>query len=560
MVTASDSAASSSLSWGRLCVVAMIAIGAARIVSTYDVFGETYDEGPHIAAGMQLLDGGTYTYDRQHPPLGRVAAATGPWLAGSRSQGLPTMWQEGRALLHSNNVSRTLFLARLGMLPFFILAVVIIWVWTSRIAGDAAGLVAVALFTTNPTVLAHAGLATTDMPLVATLAAVLYAGSRWLEEPTKARSALFGLAGAAAIASKYSSLVFFGLTALLVWGVRWWYLRNPGEFAASGGGKADRVNPPWIERWLTLSPAHGKGLLLALVTCFVAVWAAYGFQTETLSGIPVPLTALYLGVRELAHHNVLGHAFFLLGSVGAFGDWRFFPVALAVKTPITVLVTGGVGAVLLARRAMRERDWRLWMPILAAVAVLMVSIPARINVGVRHVLPVYVTLAIGGGIAAVAFWRRFRSPVARGAFVAAAIAGLWSTARVHPDYLAYFNELAGQRPERILVDSDLDWGQDLPRLRSALGMRGIDSVTIAYFGSAAPELYGIPVRRRWKRGDDVHGWFVVSQTLRQRGEAQLIMRSRDDFEWDLRPAAFDWLDPYEPAFTVGKSLLVYYLD
>ena len=162
--------------------------------------------------------------------------------------------------------------------------------------------------------------------------------------------------------------------------------------------------------------------------------------------------------------------------------------------------------------------------------------------------------------AVIAFWRRFRAPLPRLGFAAAAIAGLWSTATVHPEYLAYFNELGGSRPERILVDSDLDWGQDLPRLRDALRARGIDSVTIAYYGSGVPELYGIPVRRKWQRGDEVRGWFVVSQTLRQRGEAQLVRRTRDDFEWDLRPQAFAWLDGREPAFTVGKSLLVYFID
>jgi hypothetical protein len=299
---------------------------------------------------------------------------------------------------------------------------------------------------------------------------------------------------------------------------------------------------------------------MATAVCFIGVWAVYRFQVGTFHGIPVPLTALFRGVKDLAAHNVLGHAFFLLGRVDAFGDWRFFPVALAVKSPITVLVLGIAGSVVLARRAMRERDWRLWVPVLAAIAVLAVSIPAQINVGVRHVIPIYVSFAIGGGVAVIAFWRRFRAVVPRMVFGAAALAGLWSTAAVHPEYLAYFNELAGRRPERILVDSDLDWGQDLPRLRDALRARGIDSVTIAYYGSGVPELYGIPVRRKWQRGDEVRGWFVVSQTLRQRGEAQLVVRTRDDFEWDLRPQAFAWLDGREPAFTVGRSLLVYFID
>ena len=106
----------------------------------------------------------------------------------------------------------------------------------------------------------------------------------------------------------------------------------------------------------------------------------------------------------------------------------------------------------------------------------------------------------------------------------------------------------------MLVDSDLDWGQDLRRLRDTLRTRGIDSVTTAYFGSAVPEMYGIPVRAKWVRDTPVHGWFVVSQTLRQRGDA--VLRNR---KWTLYPDAFDFLDGIEPEARVGRSLLLYNL-
>jgi hypothetical protein len=195
----------------------------------------------------------------------------------------------------------------------------------------------------------------------------------------------------------------------------------------------------------------------------------------------------------------------------------------------------------------------LWVPLIAAVAVLLVTIPARINLGVRHVLPIFAVLSMTGGIAAVGAWRRRRvAPAARAVFVALAAAGLWSTARVHPDYLAYFNELAGRHPEQVLVDSDLDWGQDLPRLADTLRVRQIDRVTTAYSGSAEPAAYGIPVVAGWKRGDPVTGWFAVSQTLRQRGTAQLV-----NGRWELHPDALQWLDAHEPVARIGKSMLLY---
>jgi hypothetical protein len=526
--------------WSHLVLVLAIALGVARIVATYEVFGETFDEGVHIAAGMELLDQGRFTYEPKHPPLARTAVALGPWLSGVRSQHVPNIWGEGRAIIHAVNPDRTLFLARLGVLPFFILACVMLWAWTARLAGEAEAAVAVALFTLTPIVLAHASVATTDIALLGTLTALLYVSSRWLDTPTRSQSVLLGVAGAATLTAKMSSVVFFGGTVALVLVLRWWWARGAGSERKAKGV-------------LTLSGAHWRSLLVTAPVAFLCVWAVYHFQVGSLRGIPFPLTTLIQGVRDMVNHNDLGHASFLLGTAYSDGKLLFFPVGIAVKAPLTLLAFGLAGVVLLAARARALRDWRLAVPLLAAVAVLAPSIPARINIGVRHVLPVFMVLALCGGVAAVAAWRRVAG---RGRLLLAVVAaaGLWSTARIHPDYLAYFNELAGAHPERVLVDSDLDWGQDLRRLRDTLRARGIDSVTTAYFGSAVPEMYGIPVRAKWVRGDTVHGWFVVSQTLRQRGDA--VLRNR---RWTLYPDVFDFLDGIEPEARVGRSLLLYRL-
>jgi hypothetical protein len=126
---------------------------------------------------------------------------------------------------------------------------------------------------------------------------------------------------------------------------------------------------------------------------------------------------------------------------------------------------------------------------------------------------------------------------------------------VHPDYLAYFNELAGRHPERVLVDSDLDWGQDLQRLSDTLRARNISAVTTAYFGSAEPASYGVPVVAGWRRGQAVRGWFAVSETLRQRGTARLV-----NGQWELHPDALRWLDAHQPVAQIGRSMRLYRLD
>ncbi len=524
-----------------LVVVIALVVAIVRISGTYRVYSETFDEAVHIAAGMELLDKGRFSYEPKHPPLARVAVALGPYLSGIRSQGIPDHWDEGRAIVYLREPMHTLMLARLGILPFLILATMALWAWTRRLAGDAEAAVAVTLFTATPIILAHAGVATTDLALVATFAVLLFVSTLWLERPTRGRSVWLGVAGALTLTAKMSSLAFYGLTVLLVLALRWWW--NRAEARESGAP---------VER-LPLSAAHVRSLLITAPVAFLCVWAIYGFQHSTLRGVPFPLTTLIQGVKDLAIHNETGHASYLLGEAYWDGRWRFFLVGLGVKTPLTLLALGLAGAVLLVRKARANRDWRYAVPLLAAAAVLAVSIPARINIGVRHVLPVFLVLALCGGVAALAAWRS-AGRGARLALVLLGIAGYASTARAHPDYLAWFNELAGRHPEAVLVDSDLDWGQDLPRLRDTLRARGIDSVTMAYFGSATPVKYGIPVQAKWERGQPVHGWFVVSQTLRSRGTA--VLRKR---HWTLYPDAFDWLDGTEPVARIGKSLLLYRL-
>ena len=168
----------------RVLLAACLAIGTTRIVSTYHVFNQTWDEPAHVAAGMQWLDQGLYTYEPLHPPLARVMVALGPRLVGSRSAGQENVWLEGNAILYAGGkYDRNLALARLGVLPFFLLACLVVFAWARRIAGPGEAVCAVLLFSTLPPVLAQAGIATTDMAVTATVALAVYWLLLWVEQP-----------------------------------------------------------------------------------------------------------------------------------------------------------------------------------------------------------------------------------------------------------------------------------------------------------------------------------------------------------------------------------------
>jgi len=521
----------------------LVAVGVARIVLTYAVFNQVYDEPAHVGSGMEWLDRGTYTYEVQHPPLARAAVALGPYLDGARSHGQQNLWVEGNAILYggaqgragsyeSGAYLRTLALARMGVLPFFLLAALAVWLWARHLFGTRAAAAAVALFTTLPPVLAHAGLATTDMPVTAALTLALYAFTRYLARPTRARGALLGGAVALAVLCKLSSVVFIPACGGAILAA--WWLTERGRAHARG---AD-LRPKLVRLARPLPVAAAVALLLT--------WAAYHFSTGRVYGVPVLFPELFLGMREVVAHNSQGHAAYLMGEVRRTGWWYFFPIALAVKTPLPFLALALGGAATAVRRAYAGRDWRSAAPVLAVAMILAISMLSRINIGVRHVLPVYPLLAIVAGFGAARLWSRVGpgTGIRRGALAAGALWLAVGSARAHPDYLSYFNELAANRREPVLVDSDLDWGQDLQRLADTVRARRIGAISLAYWGSADPRRHGLPNLRCLRPVDRVSGWVAAS-------EASVRGLRRD--------RSFTWLRAYGMVTQAGTSIGLYYV-
>ena len=224
--TVSLNRSSLSLWWWRVgwvaYVLVILALGTLPIIGTYPVFSHTADEPAHIAAGMELLDRGSFTYEQQHPPLARLAVAIGPYLLGARSHGVSYVVNEGLAILYtSGDYEQTLRAARLGVLPFFVALVAITWIWALHHFGAVVGAAAALILVTTPPLLAHAGVATTDVPVAAGCVAALFAFVRWLEYPNAWRGAAFGAATALAITAKLSALAFLPICCAAALALRW---------------------------------------------------------------------------------------------------------------------------------------------------------------------------------------------------------------------------------------------------------------------------------------------------------------------------------------------------
>lgn len=558
---------------GRLAAAAvMVLVAVAAIVSTYPRISQTYDEPAHIAAGLEWWQYGRFTYEHKHPPLPRVAAGLGPYLAGARLSGAPTSSDtlqgyliagiEGERILHSGpSYTWMLSLARLGILPFFVLAVLVVGLWARALFGGTAALIAVFLAATLPQFLAHSGVATTDMALAATLPATVLALVSWLRRPDLARSALLGALVAASLLSKMSVVLYLPLCALGVILLHW-----------RGAPEGER---PRAKRRQLL-----RGGFVSCVVAFVVIWGGYRFSLSTLadpadrpyesvderlgtSGFmhdlayriieaPVPVSEFVRGVRQLLDHNDLGHKSYLLGEVRRDGWWYFFPLAFLVKTPIPLLVLFGIGIVGCLRRDGPSPRWMRAVPLATAAIILAASMTGRINIGSRHILPMYVPVVVIASLGALRLWRsgdRYHAgPAAAAALMLWQLAG---TVRAHPDQIAYFNELAQLRSDPVLVFSDLDWGQDTRSLADTLQARGAEEVWIALNNNNANYAgLGFPRTRPLPPYQKPSGWIAVDTYALYLGSNADITVPVDAF------AAFRDL---EPVARVGSTIRLYHL-
>src|SRR5271166_3272007 len=154
-----------------LCLTLLLGVGILRIVSTYYVFNHTIDEPSHLACGMEWWEKGVYRIETKHPPLARISVALLPYLSGLRSPAEFNNWMETYPILSADgHYWRNLTLARIGALPYFIIATLVVFFWAKRLFGPPAGLLAAAIFTMVPPILAHSAVAATDIPLAAMFA------------------------------------------------------------------------------------------------------------------------------------------------------------------------------------------------------------------------------------------------------------------------------------------------------------------------------------------------------------------------------------------------------
>lgn len=542
------------------------------IVATYTRLSHTWDEGTHVSAGLEVLQDGRYTSQTENPPLSRIVLAIVPYLNGARfappEPGRNGAFAAAAIFDRSPSAVRNVTEGRVANLFFFWACVALTWVLAGGRRDPWVAFVAAGAVATLPPIVAHAGLATTDVAFVAVFLAVLVALRACLIAPTIKSAVALGAALGIAVATKFSTLAFLPpvVAALLV--MRAWPERR--RWAS------------WL-RSLRAWSVWRLALTGALVA-FVVVWASYGFRIGRLSDLPtkfaaygeMPTTGWVAAVKdwrlpahELVHgllylkaHALKGHNSLLLGEYSTRGFPLYYPVVLATKTPAPFLLFAAAGFFGLVQRGARAHpEWRWFAGLaLGSVALVFVAMMSTINIGVRHVIVVYPLVAIAAAFGFVRWaegrpWRARALLLAIGVtFVAVELVLLVA---IVPNQLTYFNVLAGREPAHVSSDSDFDWGQDGVALERYLADHHVPELYVQLQGTVNPCKMQLPPFKALPVGR-VTGWIAISERVYRLNR---VGRSDPCLGTPLGPPVgwLDWLHGREPVAIIGKTIRLYHV-
>jgi hypothetical protein len=496
--------------WVITSVIALIALQVLQMVIVLHRESLTWDEEDHMYAGYRMWKNGDFGLNPEHPPLVKLLATlpvlgvklSVPPLKGIMFKG--EAYLGGRDWLEANDggSQRLVFRMRLAAALLAVALSLVVFFATREWFGTTAALVALTLVVFDPNILAHSGLVTTDVGATLFFLAAVYAFYRYVKQPGPLRLAIAGIVLGLLLATKHSGVLLGPMLLVLVcW---------------------EAVVAPKGAHLRTALRLGGAWIVMVLVAVGV-LWAFYGFRyaarpaglhlVPTLEVYRQQLKPFDAGVIWwMARLHLLPEAYlmgmvdirafaktfstFVLGNWYPHGVWWYFPAAIAIKTTLGMLalvllagfaiVTGKLGKGPNHSRA-------LVYVLFVWVAYLVTAGVNGLNIGVRHILPLYALAAViaGAGVAALAPLSS-RWKWVCGVLIAAHIVSALST---FPNSLAYANEAWGgaRNTHRVLNDSNVDWGRQLYQVKEWEDRHPGEDCWFAYTVRPfiRPETYGV---------------------------------------------------------------------
>ena len=563
------------------------------------------DETAHLAAGYSYLRKADYRFNPEHPPLMKDLGALPllfmklrpPWNDKSWTEDPYGQWTLGSQLLYnSGGDPDTITRAVKAPIILFTVALggVLFW-WTRKQFGAAAALLALFFFVFSPTFLAHGRFVTTDVGAAAGFFLGTIAFLRFLKHPAWTNVLLAGLAMGFALLTKFSTVLLVPAAFLLA--ISWALVHQERRFRARGlmrylalttavfGIAVLTIYPIYLHHTWNYPPARQRADTLSIITLSdmhgetkdAVLWSS---DKQLLR----PWSEYGLGLLMTFKRSKVGNRPFFLGEIFPAGQRFYFPFVYLVKEPLALHLLSLLALAFGISRSLQPSYRREWIAAhFTEIAFLVVitiywvaAINSHLNIGVRHLLPTFpfVYILVANELATrdrnlagqtESFPTDVPGPSSHAA-PARSAAALWgfrlmlgallawqavSVLRVHPSYLAYFNELAGG-PDggwQYVVDSNIDWGQDLKRLAEFVERQKITEIPLDYFGAADPAYY-LKEKFRGMGGCDapVKGWVAVS--------AMWYQMSREKSECDYRR----WLPIDKLSGKIGYSIFVFHID
>ncbi|HEV8255259.1 MAG TPA: glycosyltransferase family 39 protein [Vicinamibacteria bacterium] len=510
--------------WEIAAVVGLLCVLALELTLALRADGLTIDEVVYIGSGFRHLLLSDYRPNPEQPPLAKMVGAL-PLLA--LRPHVPAITDETwswsyQFVFVANEPGPLIVWARAPTVLLTVVLAAATWGWARYALGAAAGLAALALTVFHPSILAHGHLITTDAPGTLTMLGGSWVFWWWGRAPSLRRALLVALAVGVAVSTRLTGWLLLPIFALLL--------------------AARLRKQPAAQRRALLRQSAILAACFALVP--IVVWASYDYRYEpypgrTVAQVPGPWLGLtgriiaalekvralpeaYLeGARFVAEHNALGHPTYLLGEMSTKGWPHYYLVAFLVKNTPGFLLALAAAIVLLWRARMSADAVELHWLVPALVTFLAAS-TGHIQIGERYILPMYPYLILLIASTLPRFLATPRGRAAAGALLLAHAVPSLLAAR--GGYISYFNLLAGGREggHRVLVDSNLDWGQDLPRLARWMRDHGVDEIQLAYHGSDDPDRFhirhedvdGYRLHPTHPAAGPVHGTFAISPNIR----------------------------------------------
>jgi 4-amino-4-deoxy-L-arabinose transferase-like glycosyltransferase len=571
---------------GYPMVAALLAIHFALAVTSVMNKCATADETAHLPAGYCYWVHNDYRLNPENGNLPQRWCAI-PLLLGrysfpadaSRFWTASNVWPIGHQFFYlmGNDVQAMLLQGRAFTALLSVALGLIVCFWSRRLFGPIGGVISLSLYVFNPTMLANGSLVTSDMAAALFFTASLWTLSIMVNKVTAATVLGSAFAMAGLFLSKFSAVLIIPVAVVLM-GLQLF----SRESVPAGVLRPVEVKAIWRR-----AAVFAGTVLVHAVIIVAVIWAFYGFRYSAFA-TPNPLNELYPPWNKVANvqgavpgtiqflrsHQLLPEAYlygfanvyrssqlrraFLNGRYSLTGWPSFFPYTFLVKTPLIVFLVAVLALAAVARKTRLARKgtgaaaWTALAPALYRTAPLWVflavywvtAICSHLNIGHRHIMPVYPPLFILAG--AAAHWVAARERLVCAALIAALGIGAAECALAWPDYIPYFNALAGgsKNGYRHLVDSSLDWGQDLPALKQWLARHNLDGnpgapVYFAYFGNGSPLYHHIPgkqlpgypdVERDTSIGPLTGGVYCISATVLQQVLSEAPGRWTEQYE------------------------------